>query len=114
MKTKFGIGVVAVAFACLVTACGGGSESKVDCKAVGEQVSKIMTDAVSNSGSNLDSMDANYKSAASKIRTLADKYDGNLKSALKDLADALDNPTTQESMQKIQGFQSKLHSACVG
>ncbi|MFI6788106.1 hypothetical protein ACIBG4_12335 [Nonomuraea sp. NPDC050383] len=114
--------VATLSLAGLTTACGAIGNA-VDCNQVGNDVTKIMNDfsgSMTKVATDPKALETAGDEAASKVKTLAGNYDGELAAALNDLASGLDglkidseNPTaTMESVQKMQGFVTKIQSAC--
>ncbi|MFD1536729.1 hypothetical protein [Nonomuraea guangzhouensis] len=121
-RRRIAIAVAALSLAGLTTACGAIGNA-VDCNQVGTEVTKIMTEfngGLSSAATDPKSFEKAGDEAAAKVKTLAGKYDGDLASALNDLSSGLDgikidakDPTSSmESVQKLQGFVTKIQSAC--
>ncbi|WP_113703966.1 hypothetical protein [Nonomuraea lactucae] len=114
--------IATLSLAGLTTACGALGNA-VDCNKVATEVSKIMTEfngSVTKAATDPKALESAGDEAAAKVKSLAADYDGELAAALNDLASGLDgikvdasNPSaTMDSMQKMQGFVTKIQSAC--
>ncbi|MDR8414954.1 hypothetical protein MTP10_40275 [Nonomuraea sp. 3-1Str] len=121
-RRRIALMVATLSLAGLTTACGAIGNA-VDCNQVGNDVTKIMNDfsgSMTKVATDPKALETAGDEAASKVKTLAGNYDGELAAALNDLASGLDglkidseNPTaTMESVQKMQGFVTKIQSAC--
>ncbi|NUW42485.1 hypothetical protein [Nonomuraea rhodomycinica] len=119
---RIAVAITALTLAGFTTACGAVGNA-VDCNQVSGEVTKIMNDfsgSMAKVASDPKALETAGDEAAGKIKTLAGNYDGELASALNDLASGLDglkidadNPSaTMESVQKMQGFVTKIQSAC--
>ncbi|MER7502760.1 hypothetical protein AB0L05_06430 [Nonomuraea pusilla] len=121
-RRRLAIAFAALTLAGLTTACGAVGNA-VDCNKVGQEVTAIMTDfnkSLANVATDPKALETAGSEAAEKVKKLAGDYDGELASALNDLASGLEgmkidakNPTaTMDSVQKMQGFTTKITSAC--
>lgn len=126
MRTTIGFGFATLALIGATTACGAVSQA-VDCNAVGKETSTILTEystsltgAMSKPEQFSAAMAESGRTASEKLRALAAQHDGELASAVTDLAGALEqlkidqaNPAAlTENMSKIQSFQTKISNAC--
>ncbi|MEU0571301.1 hypothetical protein ABZ297_38715 [Nonomuraea sp. NPDC005983] len=121
-RRRLAIAVATLTLAGLTTACGAIGNA-VDCNKVGQEVTTIMTDfngSMSKVATDPKALETAGDEAAAKVKELAKGYDGELASALDDLAtgldgikiDAKDPSATLDSVQKMQGFITKIESAC--
>jgi hypothetical protein len=105
-----------------LTGCGALGQA-VDCNTVAKEVTTIMTDfntAAMAAATDPKSLETAGDEAAAKVKTLAADYDGDLGSALNDLAaglegikiDGSDPSGSMESVTKLQGFVTKILQAC--
>ncbi|MFE3452859.1 hypothetical protein ACFXJ8_28425 [Nonomuraea sp. NPDC059194] len=104
-----------------LTACGAVGTA-VDCNAVANEATKIMTEwsgSLSTAMTDDAAMEKASSTAAEKSKALAAKYDGELAAALNDLAagfesikDLKDASKLTEFTGKMQGFSTKIQSAC--
>ncbi|MEV0200491.1 hypothetical protein [Nonomuraea sp. NPDC050691] len=119
---RIAVAIATLTLAGLTTACGALGNA-VDCNQVGNEVTKIMNDfsgSMAKVAADPKAFETAGDEAAAKVKTLAGNYDGELAAALNDLATGLDglkidaaNPSaTMESVQKMQGFVTKIQSAC--
>ncbi|MEV4565536.1 hypothetical protein AB0K12_17380 [Nonomuraea sp. NPDC049419] len=106
--------------AALTTACGAFGQA-VDCNSAAQEATTIVTEwssAISASATDKDAIGEASKTAATKTKELAGKYDGEVGAALNDLADGFasieggDLSKASEFTGKVSGFQSKIVSAC--
>ncbi|MEV0589170.1 hypothetical protein [Nonomuraea sp. NPDC050310] len=126
MRTKIGFGFATLALIGATAACGAVGQA-VDCNAVGNEVTQIMTTysnsltgAMSKPEEIAATMEKSGQEAAGKLKALAAKHDGDLAAAVNDLAGAMEsmkvdaaNPTAMtDGMTKMQSFQTKIVSAC--
>lgn len=119
---RIAISLAALSLAGLLSACGAVGQA-VDCNAVAQEITTISTEfstAASGAATDPDSFNKASADAAGKVKALAGKYDGDLAAALNELAGAFEgmkldpaNPSAVlESVNKIQGFQTKITAAC--
>ncbi|MEU7892765.1 hypothetical protein AB0B45_07855 [Nonomuraea sp. NPDC049152] len=104
-----------------LTACGAVGTA-VDCNAAGNEATKIMqewTGSLSAGMTDPKAMEKASNTAAEKSKALAAKYDGEIAAALNDLAagfesikDLKDASKLTEFTGKMQGFSTKIQSAC--
>ncbi|WP_336206271.1 hypothetical protein [Nonomuraea sp. LPB2021202275-12-8] len=121
-RRRLAIASATLSFALLTTACGA-IGTAVDCNTVSQEVTTIMTDfnkSMATAAADPKALETAGAEASAKVKTLAADYDGELGSALNDLASGLEgmkidaqNPTaTMDSVQKLQGFVTKIQAAC--
>ncbi len=121
-RRRIAMTIATLSLAGLTTACGALGQA-VDCNEVANEVTKISSEfssSMANVGTDPKAFEAAGDEAAKKVKDLAGKYDGELASALNDLAATFDgfaidekNPTgAMESVNKLQGFTTKIQSAC--
>jgi hypothetical protein len=119
---RIAIAIATLTLAGLTTACGA-LGTAVDCNKVASEVTAIMNDfntSAAGAATDPKSLETAGTEAAGKVKTLAADYDGELGSALNDLAsglegikiDAQDPTASMESVTKLQGFITKIQSAC--
>ncbi|NUT09063.1 MAG: hypothetical protein HOQ38_01205 [Nonomuraea sp.] len=117
---RLALAVATISLAALTTACGAVGQA-VDCNSAANEVTKIATEwstAISKDATNTKALGEASKTAATKTKDLAGKYDGDVAAALNDLAagfeslDGGDISKVSEFSGKMSGFQTKITSAC--
>ncbi|MFI6323470.1 hypothetical protein ACIBG8_38495 [Nonomuraea sp. NPDC050556] len=109
--------LAAVSLAGLLSACGVGQ--KVDCVTMSNEVTKIsqeFTTALSGAATDPKAIETASADAGAKLKALAGKYDGDLASAINDLANLFDGmkdpANAATSAGKIPDIQAKITKAC--
>jgi len=118
-RRRLAIAFATLTLAAVTTACGAVGTA-VDCTTAANEASKITTDwsnTVSKDAGDTAAIETASTDASSKTKALAAKYDGEISSALNDLAAGFDSmkgdmSNSAEFMSKISGFQNKITSAC--
>ncbi|NUP03305.1 MAG: hypothetical protein HOV96_34550 [Nonomuraea sp.] len=117
---RLALAVATISLAALTTACGAVGQA-MDCNSAANEVTKIATEwstAISKDATNTKALGEASKTAATKTKDLAGKYDGDVAAALNDLAagfeslDGGDISKVSEFSGKMSGFQTKITSAC--
>lgn len=119
---RIAVTLAALSLAGLLSACGAVGQA-VDCNAVSNEVTKISTEfstAAAGGAADPEVFNKAGEDAAKKAKALASKYDGELGAALNDFATAFEgmkldpaNPAgLMESVNKLQGFSTKITAAC--
>lgn len=116
---RIAISLAALSLAGLLSACGVGQA--VDCNAAATDAAKIMnewTGSITKNAADPKAMETASAEAATKSKELAGKYDGELAAALNDMASGFENvkmddvASMTEFTTKLQGFSTKIQSAC--
>lgn len=116
---RFALAVATISLAALSTACGVGQA--IDCNSAATEVNKIATDwsgAITKNATDTKAVGTASKTAATKTKELAGKYDGDVAAALNDLASGFESleggdlTKVSEFTGKMSGFQSKITAAC--
>ncbi|MGI5274066.1 hypothetical protein ACQEUU_33365 [Nonomuraea sp. CA-218870] len=105
-----------------ITGCGAIGQA-VDCNTAAAEVTPILNEfstAMTSSAADPKAAEAAGQEAAAKVKTLAANYDGEVGAALTDLAtglegikiDGSDPAGSLESVNKLQGFVTKIQQAC--
>ncbi|MFB4276966.1 MULTISPECIES: hypothetical protein [unclassified Nonomuraea] len=119
-RRRLAVAAATLTLAVLTTACGAIGQA-VDCNTAATEASKIATDwstAVTKDAGDTKAVQTASKTAADKTKELAGKYDGEVAAALNDLADGFasmeggDLSSVSEFSGKVNGFTSKITSAC--
>jgi hypothetical protein len=121
-RRRLAIAIATLSLAGLTTACGAIGNA-VDCNQVGTDVTKItqeFTTSMSAAAADPKAIEKASQETAGKLKTLAGKYDGDLASALTDLAGVFEgikidtkNPTSgTDGLSKIPDIQAKIQKAC--
>lgn len=116
------LAIATITLAGLTTACGAVGQA-VDCNTAAAKVTPIMNDfnkSMASAATDPKAVEEAGKEAAGKVKTLAADYDGEMAAALNDLASGLegmkmdgsDPSALMESANKMQGFVTKIQSAC--
>lgn len=124
-RRRLAIAVATLAFAGLTTTACSGLGNAVDCATMAADLNKITQEfstATASAGTDIKAIETASADAAGKIKTLAGKYDGDLASALNDMAtvfesikvDQKDPSALTEAMGKLPGIEAKVKSACGG
>ncbi|GGS76638.1 hypothetical protein ACFFV7_07675 [Nonomuraea spiralis] len=117
---RLALAVATISLAALSTACGAVGQA-VDCNSAANEVTKIATDwssAITKNATDTAALGEASKTAASKTKELAGKYDGDVAAALNDLASGFESlesgdiSKATEFSGKMSGFQSKITAAC--
>lgn len=117
---RLALAVATISLAALTTACGAVGQA-VDCNSAANEVTKIATEwssAITKDATNAKALGEASKTAATKTKDLAGKYDGEVAAALNDLAagfeslESGDISKATEFSGKMSGFQTKITSAC--
>ncbi|MBB6351218.1 hypothetical protein ACWGH8_42895 [Nonomuraea muscovyensis] len=122
VRRRIAMTIATLSLAGLTTACGALGQA-VDCNEVATEVTKISNEfstSMASVATDPKAFETAGDEAAKKVKDLAAKYDGELAAALNDLAATFDglsidpkNPTAaMESTSKLQGFTTKIQSAC--
>ncbi|GAA4077726.1 hypothetical protein [Nonomuraea soli] len=120
MKTKIGVGLAGLVLIGLTTSCGAVGQA-VDCNAAVTEANKIVTTwsgSVASIATDPAAFEKSTKEAASQLKTLAGKYDGDLAGGINDLAaivesvDASNPAGMADIATKSQSAQTKLAAAC--
>ncbi|WP_157251201.1 hypothetical protein [Nonomuraea typhae] len=117
-RRRITITIAALALAGFATACGA-VDKAVNCNAAAQEVTKIsneFTQAMTSAATDPGALSKAADEAAGKVKTLAGKHDGELAAALNDLASGFegmkDPSSAMAGANKIQGFITKIQSAC--
>ncbi|MFI6905875.1 hypothetical protein ACIBKY_31740 [Nonomuraea sp. NPDC050394] len=121
-RRRIAITIATLTLAGLTTACGGLGNA-VDCASMSADLNKItqeFTTSMTSAGTDIKAIETASSDAAGKIKTLAGKHDGDLASALNDLAAVFEgikvdekNPASAtEALGKIPDIQAKVQKAC--
>ncbi|MFD9940573.1 hypothetical protein ACFWYW_16615 [Nonomuraea sp. NPDC059023] len=121
-RRRIAITIATLTLAGLATACGA-VDKAVDCNTAAQEVTKIsneFTQSMATAATDPDAFNKASEEAAGKVKTLAGKYDGELAAALNDLAGGFEdmkmdknNPASaMDGVNKLQGFTTKIQSAC--
>ncbi|MCF6471573.1 hypothetical protein FAF44_24725 [Nonomuraea sp. MG754425] len=114
---RLAVAAATLTLAALTTACGAIGQA-VDCNTAAADATKIATDFSSSMTADAGAMETAAQTAADKTKELAGKYDGEVASALNDLAAAYESikPGDVASLtsfsSKVNGFTSKITAAC--
>lgn len=119
---RIAIAIATLTLAGLTTACGA-IGTAVDCNKVASEVTTILngvTTAMASAATDPTAIEKASTEAAGKVKTLAADYDGELRSALDDMAAGLEglksdasNPTAlMEAATNLQSSATKIQSAC--
>ncbi|MEO3873949.1 hypothetical protein ABGB18_34490 [Nonomuraea sp. B12E4] len=113
---RLAVAAATLTLAVLTTSCGAVGQA-VDCANVSQEITKITTE-FSSAGSDPAAIEKASQDAAGKLKTLAGQYDGDLASAVNDMATVFesvnfDDPTaTTDAMSKLPEIQAKAVAAC--
>ncbi|GAA1679196.1 hypothetical protein GCM10009733_090040 [Nonomuraea maheshkhaliensis] len=119
-RRRLAVAGATLTLAVLTTACGAIGQA-VDCNTAANDAAKIATEwssAVTKDAANADAVESASKTAETKTKELAGKYDGEVAAALNDLADGFgsikggDLSSITEFSGKVNGFTSKITAAC--
>ncbi|GAA0915228.1 hypothetical protein [Nonomuraea longicatena] len=121
-RRRIAITVAALSLAGFATGCGAIGQA-VDCTQVATDITTISNDytkAMGAVGTDMDAFNKAGEDAAAKAKELAGKYDGELKTALNDLAATFesmkmdkDNPAAaMDGVTKLPEFVDKVQKAC--
>ncbi|TDE57413.1 hypothetical protein E1295_08250 [Nonomuraea mesophila] len=119
-RRRLAVAAATLTLAVLTTACGALGNA-VDCNTAASEASKIASEwstAVTKNASDTDAIGTASQTAADKTKELAGKYDGEVASALNDLAAGFDSmkggdlSSVSEFSGKVNGFTSKITAAC--
>ncbi|MEU4573302.1 hypothetical protein ACBI99_00530 [Nonomuraea sp. ATR24] len=119
---RIAIAIATLTLAGLTTACGA-IGTAVDCNKVASEVTTIMngfSTSVAGAATDPSAMEKAGQEAAGKIKTLAADYDGELRSALDEMASGMEsikidaaNPTAaMDAVTKLQSSATKIQGAC--
>ncbi|SDM69029.1 hypothetical protein [Nonomuraea jiangxiensis] len=115
-RRRLAVAAATLTLAVLTTSCGAVGQA-VDCATLSQEITKI-TSELSAAAADPTAIEKASQDASGKLKTLAGKYDGELASAVNDLATIFgsvnyDDPTaTTNAMSKIPEMQAKIVSAC--
>lgn len=118
-RLAFSVATLTLA-ALAVTACGAVGQA-VDCGTAANKATEIATEwssAVTKDVTDTAALQEASKTAATKMKDLASGYDGELASALNDLADGFasmedgDQSGITAFAGKVNGYTTKVQSAC--
>ncbi|NBE94417.1 hypothetical protein FE391_11465 [Nonomuraea sp. KC401] len=119
-RRRLAVAAATLTLAVLTTACGALGNA-VDCNTAASEASKIASEwstAVTKNASDTDAIGTASQTAADKTKELAGKYDGEVASALNDLAAGFDSmkggdlSSVSDFSGKVNGFTSKITAAC--
>lgn len=118
-RRRIAIAFATLTLAAMTSACGA-IGTAVDCNAAAQEVTTITTDwssAVTKSATDPAALEKASQEAATKTKDLASKHDGEIAAALNDLAAGFesvkgDMAGVSTLSTKVQGFQTKIMSAC--
>ncbi|MFG2075640.1 hypothetical protein SAMN05421874_102296 [Nonomuraea maritima] len=120
-RRRLAVSAATLTFAALaVTSCGAVGQA-MDCGTAATEASEIATEwstAVTKNVTDTAALQEASKSAATKMKDLAGKYDGDLASALNDLADGFagmengDQSGVAALAGKMNDYTTKVQSAC--
>lgn len=118
-RRRLAVAAATLTLAVLTTACGAIGQA-VDCNTAANDATKIATEwstAITKDIGDADAVKTASKTASDKTKELAGKYDGEVASALNDLASAYesidgDASGVAEFSGKVNGFTSKITAAC--
>ncbi|TDC09952.1 hypothetical protein E1267_05870 [Nonomuraea longispora] len=119
-RRRLAVAAATLTLAVLTTACGALGNT-VDCNTAASEASKIASEwstAVTKNASDTDAIGTASQTAADKTKELAGKYDGEVASALNDLAAGFDSmkggdlSSVSDFSGKVNGFTSKITAAC--
>ncbi|MFG1945275.1 hypothetical protein [Nonomuraea sp. NPDC048826] len=122
-RRRLAIAIATFAFAGMtITGCGALGQA-VDCQTAAKEVTTIMTEfntAMASAATDPKAVETAGQDAAAKVKSLAGNYDGEVGAALNDLASGLegikidgsDPQGSMESVNKLQGFITKIQAAC--
>ncbi|MEQ4717773.1 hypothetical protein [Nonomuraea sp. B19D2] len=115
-RRRLAVAAATLTLAALTTACGAVGQA-VDCAEVSQEISKI-TSEFTSSATDPKAIEKASQETAGKLKTLASKYDGDLASAVNDMAAVfesikVDNPSgAADAMAKLPEIQAKAAKAC--
>jgi hypothetical protein len=119
-RRRLAVAAATLTLAALLTGCGAVGQA-VDCSTATTEINKITTEfstSLSSAATDIKAIETASQETAGKLKTLAGKYDGDLASAINDMAAVFegikaDDPSgAQTAMTKLPEIQAKAVAAC--
>ncbi|UBU11670.1 hypothetical protein [Nonomuraea gerenzanensis] len=119
-RRRLAVAAATLTIAAFTTACGAIGQA-VDCTQVSQEITKITTEyssSLSSAATDPAAIDKASQETADKLKSLASKYDGDLASAVNDMAALFEGiksdniAAASDTMSKIPDIQAKIVSAC--
>ncbi|GAA4912222.1 uncharacterized protein involved in exopolysaccharide biosynthesis [Nonomuraea thailandensis] len=119
-RRRLAVAAATLTLAALTTACGAIGQA-VDCTQATQEINKITTEyssSLSSAATDPKAIEKASQETADKLKTLASKYDGDLASAVNDMAAVFesikvdDMSGATEALGKLPEIQAKATAAC--